>query len=135
MFKERNVSRLSIPGWEAVYRCEIRPGILSLIAIHNTSRGTSLGGCRMAPYETESQAITDVLRLSRGMTYKNAAANLPLGGGKAVIMCDPGVKGRSRQAILKEFGRFVAWVNRDENVYYTPEDMNPTVEDMHVAQQ
>jgi len=132
MFKESKVTRLSIPGWKAVFRAEIRPGVLSFIAIHDTTRGSALGGCRMVKYVSESQALTDVLRLSRGMTFKNTIAGLPLGGGKAVIVCDPRVKGKTRQAVLKEFGKFVAWVNRSEDLYYTAEDMNTTVEDMRV---
>jgi leucine dehydrogenase len=133
MFKESKVTRLSIPGWQAVFRTEIRPGILSFIAVHDTTRGSALGGCRMVKYASESQALTDVLRLSRGMTFKNTVADLPLGGGKAVIVCDPGVKGKTRQAVLREFGKFVAWVNRSEDLYYTAEDMNTTVEDMRVV--
>ena len=130
MFKESKVTRLSVPGWQAVFRAEIRPGILSFIAVHDSTRGSALGGCRMVKYASEAQAMTDVLRLSRGMTYKNTVADLPLGGGKAVIVCDPGIKGKTRQAVLKEFGKFVAWVNRTEDLYYTAEDMNTTVEDM-----
>jgi leucine dehydrogenase len=133
MFKESKTTRLSIPGWRAVFRSEIHPGVLSFIAVHDTNRGTSLGGCRITKYASESQALTDALRLSRGMTYKNAIANLPLGGGKAVILCDPKVKGKTRTTILREFGKFVAWVNHDQDIYYTAEDMNTTVEDMHVV--
>lgn len=64
-------------------------GLKAIIAIHNTHRGPALGGCRMYPYASEADALTDVLRLSRGMTYKSAIANLPLGGGKSVILGDP----------------------------------------------
>jgi leucine dehydrogenase len=126
MFKKSKVTRLSIPGWQAVFRAEIRPGILSFIAVHDTTRGSALGGCRMVKYASESQALTDVLRLSRGMTFKNTVADLPLGGGKAVIVCDPGGKGKTRQVVLREFGKFVAWVNRSDDLYYTAEDMNTT---------
>jgi leucine dehydrogenase len=133
MFKESKVTRLSVPGWHAVYRSEINPGVISFIAVHDITRGASLGGSRMARYASESEALTDVLRLSRGMTYKNAAASLPLGGGKAVIVCDPGMAGKRRRAVLKEFGRFVKWVNRSDDIYYTAEDMNTTVADMHVV--
>jgi leucine dehydrogenase len=101
MFKKSKVTRLSIPGWQAVFRAEIRPGILSFIAVHDTTRGSALGGCRMVKYASESQALTDVLRLSRGMTFKNTVADLPL-------------------------GKFVAWVNRSDDLYYTAEDMNTT---------
>ena len=64
-------------------------GLRGIIAIHNTARGPALGGCRMWPYESEEAALHDVLRLSRGMTYKAAAAQVKLGGGKAVIIGDP----------------------------------------------
>jgi leucine dehydrogenase len=64
-------------------------GLRAIVAIHNTSRGPALGGCRMWPYRDAEAALTDVLRLSRGMTYKSALAGLPYGGGKAVILGDP----------------------------------------------
>jgi len=130
-FDEAKVSRLSIPGWESVYRKEIHPGAIAIIAIHDTSRGWALGGCRMALYDNEAEALTDVLRLSRGMTFKNAIAELPLGGGKAVIVCDPGIEGEERREVLQKFGQFVAWVNRKRDRYCTAEDMNTTVPDMH----
>ncbi len=133
MIDSNKVSRLNVPRWEAVYRCEIVPGVISIIAIHDVTRGRALGGCRMTMYENESQALTDALRLSRGMTFKNAIADLPLGGGKSVIVCDPKVAGKERESILEAFGHFVAWVNRKHDVYYTAEDMNTTVADMHVA--
>ncbi len=135
MFKPDHVERLSIPMWEAVYREEIIPGVISYIAVHDTSRGYALGGCRMAMYENEAEALTDVLRLSRGMTFKNAVADLPLGGGKSVIICDPKVKGKKREAILHEFGKFVAWVNCQHTEYCTAEDMNTTVDDMNIVKQ
>lgn len=64
-------------------------GLIGYVAIHNTNIGPSLGGCRIWAYENEDDAIRDALRLSRGMTYKNALAGLPLGGGKSVIIADP----------------------------------------------
>jgi len=133
MFNYHKVERLNIPQWEAVYRAELVPGVISFIAIHDTSRGCALGGCRMANYNDESLALTDVLRLSRGMTYKNTVSDLPLGGGKSVIICDPTVVGKSRENIFKEFGKFVAWINRDENLYSAAEDMNTTVDDMKIV--
>jgi len=133
MFDGGQVTRLSIPGWESVYRAEIHPGVVSFIAVHDTTRGWALGGCRMVHYGDEAAALTDVLRLSRGMTFKNAIAELPLGGGKAVIVCEPTVSGNERDEILASFGKFVAWVNRKKDRYCTAEDMNTTVEDMHVV--
>lgn len=131
MFDANKVTRMSIPGWEAVYRAEIVPGVVSIIAIHDTTRGWALGGCRMSHYDNESEALTDVLRLSRGMTFKNAIADLPLGGGKSLIICNPKIQGQERRDILENFGRFVAWVNRESNRYCTAEDMNTTVADMN----
>ena len=64
-------------------------GLKAIIAIHNTVLGPALGGCRMYPYKSEEDALVDVLRLSRGMTYKASISNLNLGGGKAVIIGDP----------------------------------------------
>jgi leucine dehydrogenase len=133
MFDESNVRRLSIPGWEAVFRAEICPSVVAIIAVHDTARGWALGGCRMSMYDNEMEALTDVLRLSRGMTFKNAVADLPLGGGKSVIICDPRGSGKERETILQEFGKFMAWVNREKDVYCTAEDMNTTVEDMKVV--
>jgi leucine dehydrogenase len=99
-------------------------GLKALIGIHNTVLGPALGGTRMWPYATEQEAITDVLRLSRGMTFKNALAGLNLGGGKAVIIGDPKLK---NEAFVRRFGRFV------ENLggrYVTAEDMNMKPSDM-----
>src|SRR5436309_15940307 len=77
-------------GPEQVVYCHDEPsGLRAIIAIHSTALGPALGGTRFYPYPTEDAALTDVLRLSRGMTYKAAAAGLDLGGGKAVIIGDP----------------------------------------------
>ena len=65
-------------------------GLRAIIAIHSTVLGPAAGGCRRWHYESEAQALTDVLRLSRGMSYKNALAGLPFGGGKCVLLCKPG---------------------------------------------
>ena len=64
-------------------------GLKAIIGIHDTTLGPALGGCRLWNYASDEEALTDVLRLSRGMTYKNAVAGLSLGGGKAVIIGDP----------------------------------------------
>lgn len=100
-------------------------GLKAIIAIHNTTRGPALGGCRMWPYVDEQHAITDALRLSRGMTYKAAMANLPFGGGKAVIIGDAH-KDKS-PALLRAFGRCVEQLN---GRYITAEDVGTSVEDM-----
>ncbi|MHA1537621.1 MAG: Glu/Leu/Phe/Val dehydrogenase dimerization domain-containing protein [Alphaproteobacteria bacterium] len=100
-------------------------GLRAIIAIHNTNLGPALGGCRMWPYENEADAVTDVLRLSRGMTYKAAMAGLSLGGGKSVIIGDPR-KDKTRD-LMHAFGRFIDQLG---GRYITAEDVGTTVADM-----
>ncbi len=100
-------------------------GLKAIIAIHNTVLGPALGGTRMWPYATEQEALNDVLRLSRGMTYKAAVSGLNLGGGKAVIWGDPN-KDKS-EALFRAFGRFVNSLN---GRYITAEDVGIDVNDM-----
>ena len=117
---------MSTMGHEQVVYCRNdEAGLRAIIAIHDTTLGPALGGVRLYPYLSEEEALRDVLRLSRGMTYKAAVAGLDLGGGKAVIIGDPSVKS---EALFRAFGRFVASVN---GRYITAEDMNTTVEDMN----
>ena len=82
-----------------------RFGLFAIIAIHSTALGPAAGGCRMLPYATFDEALTDVLRLSKGMTYKNAVAGLPLGGGKCVIVGDPSRPEKAE--LLRAFSRHV----------------------------
>jgi leucine dehydrogenase len=100
-------------------------GLKAIIAIHNTVLGPALGGTRMWNYASEQEALNDVLRLSRGMTYKAAVSGLNLGGGKAVIWGDPG-KDKS-EALFRAFGRFVNSLN---GRYITAEDVGIDVNDM-----
>ncbi len=100
-------------------------GYKGIIAIHNTTLGPALGGTRFWNYKTDQEAITDVLRLSRGMTYKSAAAGLNLGGGKSVIIGDPKMK--RREMIFRAHGRFVESL---KGRYITAEDVGTSVEDM-----
>jgi leucine dehydrogenase len=88
-----------------VYGHDKASGLKAIIAIHNTRLGPALGGCRMWPYADDQEALRDVLRLSRGMSYKSALANLPLGGGKAVIIGNPH-SGKS-EALFQAMGDFV----------------------------
>jgi len=74
---------------ELLFAHDAASGLRALIAIHDTTLGPAFGGCRMYPYPSEQQAIADVLRLSRGMTYKCAICDLPYGGGKSVMIADP----------------------------------------------
>ncbi len=99
----------------------------AIIAVHSTTLGPALGGCRMFPYATTNDALTDVLRLSRGMTYKSALAGIPLGGGKAVIMGDPR-KDKSIE-LLHAMGEFINELN---GAYVTAEDSGTSVADMAV---
>ena len=105
-------------------------GFKAFIAVHNTSRGQALGGCRYwSRYRSDDEAITDVLRLSRGMTYKNAVADLPLGGGKSVIIGTPGTRhptAEMMQAVAKA-------VNAIYGQYVTAEDVGMSVDHMLIA--
>jgi leucine dehydrogenase len=100
-------------------------GLKAIIAIHNTALGPALGGTRMWNYKTEDEALVDVLRLSKGMTYKAAAAGLNLGGGKAVIIGDP--KSAKSEGLFRAFGQFVNSLN---GRYITAEDVGTNVTDM-----
>lgn len=100
-------------------------GLKAIIAIHNTTLGPALGGTRMWNYKNEQEALTDVLRLSEGMTYKAAAAGLNLGGGKAVIIGDP--KKDKTEALFRAFGQHVNALN---GRYITAEDVGTTVKDI-----
>ena len=100
-------------------------GLKAIIAIHNTLLGPALGGTRMWNYKTEDEALVDVLRLSKGMTYKASAAGLNLGGGKAVIIGDS--KTQKSEGLFRAFGRFVNSLN---GRYITAEDVGTTVKDM-----
>ncbi|WP_223702065.1 Leu/Phe/Val dehydrogenase [Sutcliffiella deserti] len=99
-------------------------GLKAIIAIHNTTLGPALGGCRMQPYESVDAALFDVLRLSKGMTYKCAAADVDFGGGKAVIIGDP-TKDKSPE-LFRAFGQFVESLN---GRFYTGTDMGTVPED------
>ncbi len=100
-------------------------GLKAIIAIHDTTLGPALGGCRFYPYPSEADALRDVLRLSRGMTYKAACAGLNLGGGKAVIIGNP--REEKSEALLRSFGQFV---NSLGGRYITAEDSGTSVSDM-----
>ncbi|MGA7714248.1 MAG: Glu/Leu/Phe/Val dehydrogenase dimerization domain-containing protein [Rhizomicrobium sp.] len=104
-----------------------KTGLKSIIAIHSTALGPACGGTRMYPYASADAALTDVLRLSRGMTYKNAIADLPLGGGKAVIMGDP-AKDKNKARLLA----FAAAVNALGGRYITAMDVGIKPADMPV---
>lgn len=115
---------------QVVFCSDDESGLKAIIAIHNTNLGPAAGGCRFWDYTKDEDAITDALRLSKGMTYKNAMAGLKLGGGKAVIIGNP--KNLKSKALFKAFGRAI------DNLggrYYTAEDVNITTADMAIVNQ
>ncbi len=102
-------------------------GLKAIIAVHSTVLGPGLGGLRMWPFKSFDEALTDVLRLSRGMTYKAASAGLNLGGGKAVIIGDS--KTDKSEELFRSFGRFVDSLG---GLYITAEDVGTDMEDMEL---
>lgn len=122
------ITEVAAPSHECVLRIsDPETGLLGFIAIHSTELGPAAGGLRMRPYTSEADALEDVMRLSRGMTFKNAAADLPLGGGKAVILGDP--KTAKTTDLLRAFGRAIDSLG---GRYWTAEDMGMTPADMAV---
>lgn len=99
-------------------------GLKCIIAIHSTKLGPAVGGCRLNPYDTEEEALFDVLRLSRGMSYKNACAGLPLGGAKGIIIARPDQK---TEALFEAYGECV---NSLGGRYITAEDVRTNCENM-----
>jgi len=110
---------------QVVHFCDESVGLKAIVAIHSTVLGPALGGTRMWPYESEQDALNDVLRLARGMTYKAAVTGLNLGGGKAVIIGDP--KKDKSEALFRTFGRFVESLG---GRYITAEDVGINVDDI-----
>ncbi|MGR3758887.1 Glu/Leu/Phe/Val family dehydrogenase [Roseobacteraceae bacterium NS-SX3] len=113
---------------EEIYRVEDKSvGLVGFIGVHSTQLGPAAGGLRMRPYASEDEALTDVKRLSEGMTYKNAAAGLMLGGGKAVIIGDPATQ--KTPELLRAFARAIDGL---KGRYITAEDMGMSPADMAV---
>lgn len=122
------ITAVPAKGHEEVYRItDEASGLRGFIAVHSTVLGPAAGGLRMRAYGSEDEALTDVLRLSRGMSLKNAAAGLPLGGGKAVIIGDPS-KDKTPE-LLSAMGRAVEAL---DGRYWTAEDMGMSPADMAV---
>ncbi len=114
---------------QVVFVSEPKSGLKGIIAVHNTNLGPAMGGCRMWNYASEALAVNDVLRLSRGMTYKNAVAGLPIGGGKSVIIGNP--KTDKTPALFEALGEAL---ERLGGRYITAEDVGTSPQDMaHVA--
>lgn len=122
---------VSLDHEELVIRRGRRSGLYTIVAVHSTARGPALGGCRMSRYESSAGAARDALRLSRAMTFKAAAAGVPLGGGKGVIATEPGKPpaGRRRRDALLDFADAV---NTLEGRYVTAEDVGTSARDMAV---
>ncbi len=115
---------------EVIFWHDARAGLKAIMAIHDTTLGPALGGCRMWNYASDDEALEDVLRLSRGMTYKAAMAGLNLGGGKSVILGDPH-KDKS-ESLLRSLGRFVDGL---AGRYIVAEDVGMSVADMDIVRQ
>lgn len=134
-FKTTTVSSSAVQGvlskmeemeHEQVLFCtDKKTGLKAIIAVHNTVLGPALGGTRMWNYATEEEALNDVLRLSRGMTFKAAITGLKLGGGKAVIIGD--AKTQKNEALMRRFGKFVQTLG---GKYITAEDVGMETQDM-----
>ena len=118
-------------GHERVIYAEDKDiGFRAFIAVHNTARGPALGGCRYwSRYASDEEAISDVLRLSRGMTYKNSVAGLPIGGGKSVIIGKPGTRQPSAE-VMQALGKAV---NSLGGMYVTAEDVGTSVQHILIA--
>ncbi|HLX11428.1 MAG TPA: Glu/Leu/Phe/Val dehydrogenase dimerization domain-containing protein, partial [Bacteroidota bacterium] len=110
---------------QLVFCSDKNSGLRAIIAIHDTTLGPALGGARMWNYNSVEDAITDALRLSRGMTYKASVAGLNLGGGKAVIIADPNKD--KTETLFRTYGRFVEGL---AGRYITAEDVGTDVRDM-----
>ena len=112
---------------QVIFVSDKRSGLHGIIGIHSTTLGPAAGGCRMYPYPSTSDALNDVLRLSRGMTMKNAAANLPLGGGKCVVIADP--LSKNKEQLLRAMARHV---QRLAGLYWTAIDVGVNASDADI---
>lgn len=125
------ITEIQVDGYERVVRGrDVESGLHAIIAIHDTTLGPALGGMRMWPYVSEDEALFDVLRLSRGMTFKSAVAETGLGGGKSVIIGDP--KTQKSEALFRAMGKFV---DSCGGKYITAEDMNIGIPDLEIVRE
>jgi leucine dehydrogenase len=123
------ITPIDVTGYERVAKAEDpASGLLAFIGVHNTALGPALGGLRMWKYDSEQAALTDVLRLSRGMTYKSAVAKTGLGGGKSVIVGDP--RKDKSPALFEAMGRFI---DSFGGQYITAEDVGTGIADLKLV--
>jgi leucine dehydrogenase len=123
------ITELEAGGHELLLSCvDESAGYRGFIAVHSTRLGPAVGGARFLDYASDEEAVADALRLSRGMTYKNALAGLPLGGGKSVIVGDN--RTRERESIFRAHGRFVETLG---GRYITAEDVGTSPADMEIV--
>src|SRR6516225_3588730 len=128
---QRVFSHPDYDGHEALlFAQDTASGLRALIAIHDTTLGPAFGGCRMYPYASEQHAMTDVLRLSRGMTYKAAICELPYGGGKSVIIADP--RRDKTPALLHAMGRIIEGLG---GRYIVADDVGTTLADLVIMRE
>lgn len=119
-------AQVEVQGFEQLVWCrDAASGLKAIIALHSTRLGPALGGCRMWNYASDAEAALDAMRLARSMTYKAAAAGLPFGGGKAVVIGEPGKGGSA--ALFRALGRFIERLN---GAYITGVDLGTTVANM-----
>ena len=109
------------------FHSDAKTGLQAIIAVHNSTLGPAMGGCRMYPYADDEQALTDVLRLSQGMSYKSALAKIPVGGGKSVIIGDPHTQ--KTPELLLAMGDFIESQN---GCYIGAEDSGTSVADLSI---
>lgn len=115
---------------EVVHAYDAASGLRAIVALHSTTLGPAFGGCRMYPYADEALALTDVLRLSRGMTYKAAICELPYGGGKSVVLADP--RRDKSPELLRAMGRLIESLG---GRYITADDVGTTLGDLAVMRE
>lgn len=126
--RDLELEEIIVPGYEKIIKVSHKKaGLTAIICIHSTAMGPALGGIRIYPYATFGEALNDVLRLAKGMTYKSASSECGWGGGKAVIIIDP-KKGKSREMLLA-FGEAV---HQLQGIYIGAEDVGCTPEDVAV---
>jgi leucine dehydrogenase len=124
-----DLNEIAVEGWRKIVRATHKEtGLDAIIAVHDATLGPACGGCRVRKYASFDAALEDAKRLSRGMTFKNAAGGIPFGGGKAVIIADP--KTEKTPAMMRAFGRAVDALG---GLYYTAEDSGVDEHDLEIV--